>query len=246
MKILEIRLSVPDSVSASDLQDLGDEMQQSLPVDCEQNGMEVHNVTYEVRPEAKQTITVALDLQPKQRRYNPVEHHGTRRYHALRHFFEDIGYKVLKISAILLICVAGSRGQQVRSTIEAPKAKPVIASHKFDKRVFFTGIGLLAAAKTADAVTTRQVLDRGGYELNPVYGRHPSPARQAGINAAFFIGQSALFYLTERNRHAWVRWTGRVWFGAVIVNHTQLAVCNSGINVHSSASTACRNFMPGL
>jgi len=33
---------------------------------------------------------------------------------------------------------------------------------KPNKQIFVTGISLLAAAKTADAITTRQALDRGG------------------------------------------------------------------------------------
>lgn len=65
-------------------------------------------------------------------------------------------------------------------------------------------MSLLAAPKTADAITTRQLLDRGGVGLNPVCRRYPSPATQAGINAGIFSAQSFAFYLTERIRHAWI------------------------------------------
>lgn len=65
--------------------------------------------------------------------------------------------------------------------------------------------GPAPASKTADAVTTRRVLDLpGGYENNPTFGRHPSPLKHAGINLGFFAAESGVFYLTERNRHAWV------------------------------------------
>jgi hypothetical protein len=89
---------------------------------------------------------------------------------------------------------------QEKSLPEAPKP---------NKKIFVAGVALLAAAKTADAITTRQLLDGGGWENDPVFGRHPAPAKQAGINLALFAGESAVFYVTERNRHAWVRWTGR-------------------------------------
>jgi len=117
--------------------------------------------------------------------------------------------------------------------LELPRAKS-------DQRVFFVGVSLLAAAKTADALTTRHVLDLGGSENDPIFGRHPSVGRQIGTNAAVFAAQYALFYLTERNRHAWVRWTGRLWLGATITAHTRLAICNAGLT-RASLST-CGNW----
>ena len=66
---------------------------------------------------------------------------------------------------------------------------PGAATHKiktpsrFNRRAFVAGVSLLAASKTADATTTRQLLDRGGLENKPLFGRHPSSAKQAGINA---------------------------------------------------------------
>lgn len=84
-------------------------------------------------------------------------------------------------------------------------AIPLSAQEKPDapkpnRRVFIAGVDLLAASKAADAITTRQLLDRGGVELNPVFGRYPSPAKQAGINAGIFAAQSTAFYFTERSR----------------------------------------------
>ena len=93
----------------------------------------------------------------------------------------------------------------------------------FDRRIFVAGVSLLAASNTADAITTRKVLDRGGWENNPVFGRHPSPGKQAGINLGIFAAQSAGFYLTERSKHAWVRWTGRALLGLATEEHARLA-----------------------
>jgi len=92
------------------------------------------------------------------------------------------------------------------------------------------GVPLLAASNVADAITTRQLLNRGGWENNPIFGKHPSPAKQAGINLGVFGAQAGLFYVTEHNRHAWVRWTGRAFLAHSVIEHSQAAVCNAGIN----------------
>jgi len=117
--------------------------------------------------------------------------------------------------------------------------KPLPDAPKPNKKIFITGISLLATAKTADAITTRQLLDGGGWENDPVFGRHPSPAKQAGINLAFFAGESALFYVTEHNRHAWIRWTGRAFLAQSIIEHSHAAACNVGINLHAPGPQNC-------
>lgn len=111
---------------------------------------------------------------------------------------------------------------------DAPKPKP------HSQKVFWIGTALLAASQTADAITTRKLLDRGGVELDPIFGRNPSPGKQAGINAALFVGQVLAFRLTERNRHAWIRWVGRAAIGYQVSDYARAAACNSGLNPHSS------------
>lgn len=111
--------------------------------------------------------------------------------------------------------------------------KPDAPKPKHDRKVFIIGTTLLAASKTADAITTRQVLDRYGLrasENDPVFGRHPSPAKQAGVNAAFFAGQVLLFHYTERSHHRWVKWLGRANIGFAIEEHTRLAACNASLS----------------
>jgi len=119
---------------------------------------------------------------------------------------------------------------QEKSLPEAPKPK-----QQFSRKVYVAGVSLLAASNVADAITTRQLLNRGGWENNPIFGKHPSPAKQAGINLAFFAGESALFYITERNHHAWVRWTGRALLAHAVIDHSQAAACNAGIDTHGPA-----------
>ena len=130
------------------------------------------------------------------------------------------------------------------STIPAQEFKPTIHVWHYNHKAFIAEVSLLAAAKSADAITTRQLLDRGGWENNPVFGRHPSPGKQAGINAGIFAAQSAALYFTERSRHSWIRWTGRAFLAHAIEEHARLAACNAGIDTRSPAITHCEPFAP--
>jgi len=112
-------------------------------------------------------------------------------------------------------------------------------------RFFVAGVSLLPSAKTADAITTRRNLDQGGWENNPVFGRHPSPAKQAGINLAVFVAQAGAFYLTEHSRHSWIR-TGRALLATATEEHARLAACNAGINTRSPVVQSCNPFPPGV
>lgn len=124
--------------------------------------------------------------------------------------------------------------------------KPESPKPKTDRKVFLVGVSLLAASKTADAITTRQVHDRGGWENNPVFGWHPSPAKQSLINLGIFGAQAGVFYLTEHNRHAWVRWTGRALIGHEILEHSRLAAGNSGLNPQGTQIQKCLPLVPYL
>jgi len=123
---------------------------------------------------------------------------------------------------------------QDKPLTEAPKPKA-----QFNKKLFRVGVSLFAAAKTADAITTRQALDSGGWENNPRFGRHSSPAKHAGIDLAFFAGESAVFYLTEHNRHSWVRWTGGALLSYSIADHANAAACNAGLNPNVRVVQSC-------
>ncbi len=52
-KVLEIRILLPDSVSTESLEEYGEEAQNTLPVDFEQMGMNVLDVTFEVTTVSK-------------------------------------------------------------------------------------------------------------------------------------------------------------------------------------------------
>jgi len=135
--------------------------------------------------------------------------------------------KRIIMAAVFILLFSGSVLAQVEPVKRAPS------------KSFRIGVSLLAASTAADAITTRQLLNRGGWENNPIFGKYPSPARQAGINLGFFAGQSALFYYTERNRHSFVRWTGRAYLGYVIFEHARMAACNAGIKVQSARAQNC-------
>jgi hypothetical protein len=116
----------------------------------------------------------------------------------------------------------GDYSQDFRQELpETPKPK----THAFNKRLFVAAEFALAGAKTFDAFETRRALDHGGVEFNPVFGTHPSPGRQAAVNALYFVGESALFYATEHSRHRWVRWAGRISLGMAVQEHIRLGTC---------------------
>lgn len=120
--------------------------------------------------------------------------------------------------------------------------KPEALKPKHDRKIFIVGVSLLAASKSADAFTTSQLLDRGGWENNSLLGRHPSNGRLAAFASGQLALQSTAFYFTERNRHAWVRWLGRAYIGFAIEERVRLAACNAGINPHSGRVQNCRIF----
>lgn len=118
--------------------------------------------------------------------------------------------------------VVGEYSQDFRQELpEAPKPKP----HAFNKRLLIAAEFALAGAKTFDAIETRRALDHGGMEFNPVFGKHPSPGRQAAVNVLYFVSESALFYATEHSRHPWIRWAGRISLGITVQEHIRLGTC---------------------
>jgi hypothetical protein len=121
---------------------------------------------------------------------------------------------------------------------------PQPQERKFSRKVFLAGTTLLAASTTADAVSTRILLNNGGWENNSEYGLHPSVAKQAGINAAFFAAEVGIFTYTERNRRWYVRWGGRAYVGLVVANHFELAACNATIDTHAAHARNCHPILP--
>ena len=141
-----------------------------------------------------------------------------------------------------LICTAICNVVLVLLLLVAPalaQDKPEAPKPKHDRKVFGIGVSLLAASATADAISSRQVVDRGGWENNPVLGRHPSNARLAGGFVAEFAAQALAFHFTERSRHRWLRWLGRSYIGLTIEEHSRLAACNAGINGQPTQHLNC-------
>ena len=124
------------------------------------------------------------------------------------------------------------------------KELPDMPKPHLDRKVFATGVALLAASKIADQSITRINLNNGAYEADPLFGRHPSVLRQSSVSAAAFLIDAGVFYLTERERHAWVRWAGRAYVGLVSANHLELAACGAGLNPHSTHMQRCHPLLP--
>lgn len=76
--------------------------------------------------------------------------------------------------------------------------------HTVDRK-FLVAVGLTAAAKVADGITTERMLGRGCHETNSVYGPHPSALRISATQAAFFAGEvTAAYFLKRRFRRVWI------------------------------------------
>lgn len=110
---------------------------------------------------------------------------------------------VLWILLILFLSLP-ARGQGL---VEAPKPK---VKGKVADDKFWLALGVLGAAKAADAVTTQRMLGRGCWERNPWLGPHPGGGRLAASAGAQFAGEVVTAYLLKKalRRH---KWLGRVW-----------------------------------
>jgi len=142
---------------------------------------------------------------------------------------------IKKILVFLLLLSPIAKANELPETPQPKKEAMTIS-----RRVFLAGTTLLAASVVADAVSTRIVLNSGGWENNPEFGKHPSIARQAGVNAAIFAGEVAVLSYTERNRRWYVRWGGRAYIGFSIANHLELSACN----FKAEPSKPCRPLLP--
>ena len=110
---------------------------------------------------------------------------------------------------------------------------------KPNRRVFIAGVVSLAVAKTYDAVSTQNLLNRGGWENDPIFGKHPSSARLAATNAAMFLGEVAVFHFTERSPNKWVRWAGRTFLATTVADHVRAGACNASIDPRSLVRQSC-------
>lgn len=124
--------------------------------------------------------------------------------------------------------------------VASAQEKPEAPKPKTDRKVFIAGVSLLAASKTADAVISGQLPNCGSVEQNPLFGRHPSPAKQAGLNAGIFAGEVVAFHFTERSRKPWLRWLGRVGIGAQIEEHVRAFAHNAGLHTIQTGPQGCR------
>lgn len=96
---------------------------------------------------------------------------------------------------------------QANTLIDSPQPKAIPQKRVADRK-FWVVMGALAAAKTTDAITTERFLcTKNSYETNPIFGRHPSVGRFAGINAAYFSGEVGLAYGLKRfgRNHWWAK-----------------------------------------
>ena len=131
--------------------------------------------------------------------------------------------RLLGILLALMFC-APAHAQDRGSLTVPPHAKNGILipkDAKPSKKIFWLGTAALASAETFDSINTRRMLNAGGSESHPFFGPHPSPARQAATAGALFGAEATIFHFTERSRHWYVRWPGRVGLGYMVAVHIQ-------------------------
>jgi len=94
-------------------------------------------------------------------------------------------------------------------------------------------LATLAGCSVADAVTTRRVLDEGGYEMNPLIGKNPSNeelilAKSIGIGVLYAGGQ-----LHPDKRELLYQIGTGVYCGAALWNYSQMKEkrIDAGLNI---------------
>lgn len=77
---------------------------------------------------------------------------------------------------------------------------------------------LLALAAVADAASTQYVIRRGGYEMNPVYGKRPKLVRMLAIKAVIGCAIAAVWH-AYHPLPQWMHWLPiGLWFAAALWN----------------------------
>ena len=140
----------------------------------------------------------------------------------------------LLLAALLISSCAPARAQQ--SSLrppEKPDAPKPQANHTMDRK-YFAVMGVLAAAKAADAFTTSEAV-WPCREKNPILGPNPSNGRIAGFAAISLAVEGGTALLLKRfgERHRWARylWVGEPSFQAL--RHAQAAMHDASLNCRS-------------
>lgn len=113
--------------------------------------------------------------------------------------------KWMLIGALVIAFVVGWAFAANAQTVPLPDApRPKVLDRKF-----ILASGALAASAAFDMTETKLLLDRGGVEYNPAFGRHPSTARLVGVASAWFAGYVVLSYELKKHhprafRHWWI------------------------------------------
>lgn len=113
---------------------------------------------------------------------------------------------------------------------DAPKPKPMVIVHKtHPNRAWLAETATLGALYAADFTLTARGLGEPcsnwkgcrNAEGDPLYGSHPSNTRIALETAALFAVEVVVLHKTEHSRHGWVKWSGRAFFGYLVVDEAK-------------------------
>jgi hypothetical protein len=118
-------------------------------------------------------------------------------------------------------------------------AFPMPVEFKSSPVVFRTEAIALVSSDVFDMVETDRLVKRGGYELNTLYGKHPSGLRLFAVSAPYTAAQILAVHITEHSQHRAIRWLGRAYTGYVVEQHLRLGACDTEINTQSSVAHNC-------
>jgi hypothetical protein len=133
-----------------------------------------------------------------------------------------------RLNALLLALFLVSSCALAGENPDAPKPK----TNRVMDRKYFAVLGVLAAAKAADAFTTSEASWPGCIETNPILGPNPSNSRIAGFAATSLAVEAGTAFLLKRfgQRHKWARylWLGEPSFRTL--KHAQAAMHDANLN----------------
>ena len=99
-------------------------------------------------------------------------------------------------------------------------------------KVFWTLAAVDAGAVTADLVTSRQMLDRGCYETNPLYGHYPSAGRMTGIMVGITAGELAFAHFAVKSRKKWLYRPAFALVGYEAAQHMRFSYANTALRCY--------------
>lgn len=121
----------------------------------------------------------------------------------------DLAWFLVKWTVIVALVIAFCVGWAFAANAQTVPLLPDAPRPKVVDRKFVVASGALAASAAFDMTETKLLLDRGGVEYNPAFGRHPSTTRLVAVASAYVAAEVLLSYELKKHhprafRHWWI------------------------------------------